>query len=179
VTHALRLKPVRKVDIAHSGQTVSEAVEQLKAEVKNARGGRDTVLLVVHGFGASGVGGAIKAALSTELPRLARRYRFKAYGYADKDRIPREQDVDPRSLNPGSTVLIFREAQPDKESKQDFRPNFRNLRSKVRVRARELAPTRGAERCRHVERQLVSRGPGGSSYKCRHCGKTFVVMSRG
>jgi hypothetical protein len=127
---------VRKVDIAHSGQTVVEAMEQLKVEVKSARRDRETVLLVVHGFGASGVGGAIKAALLAELPRLARLYGFKAYGYADKDRIPRNQNVDPRSLNPGSTLLIFREAQPAKDSTQDFRPNFRNLRSKVRVRAR-------------------------------------------
>jgi hypothetical protein len=170
---------VRKVDIAHSGQTVSEAMEQLKAEVKSARRSRETVLLVVHGFGASGVGGAIKAALTTELPTLTRQYGFKAYGYADKDRVPREQDVDPRSLNPGSTLLIFREAQPGKESKQDFRPNFRNLRSRVSVRGRATASNQGAERCQHVERQLVSRGPGGNSYKCRLCGKTFVVPSQG
>jgi len=127
---------VRKVDNAHSGQTVVEAMEQLRVEVKKARRDRETVLLVVHGFGASGVGGAIKAALSTELPRLARQHGFKAYGYAEKDHIPREQDVDARSLNQGSTLLIFREAQPAKDSTQDFRPNFRNLRSKVRVRTR-------------------------------------------
>jgi hypothetical protein len=127
---------VRKVDIAHSGQTVAEAMEQLKVAVMNARRDRETVVLVVHGFGASNVGGAIKAALSTELPRLARQFGFKAYGYADKDRIPRELDIDARSLNPGSTLLIFRKPQTAKDSTQDFRPNFRNLRSKVRVRAR-------------------------------------------
>jgi hypothetical protein len=126
---------VRKVDIAHSGQIVAEAMEQLKVEVKNASRGRETGLLIVHGFGASGVGGAIKSALATELPRLARQFGFKAYGYADKDRIPRQHKVDPRSLNPGSTLLIFREALPGKESKQDFRPNFRNLRARVRVRS--------------------------------------------
>ena len=91
---------VRKVDIAHSGQTVAEAMEQLKVEVKSARRDRETVLLVVHGFGASGVGGAIKAALSTELPRLARQHGFRAYSYADKDRIPREQNVDARTKDP-------------------------------------------------------------------------------
>ena len=129
---------MRKVDIAHSGQTVVEAMEQLKVEVKNARRHRETIVLVVHGFGKSGVGGGIKEALSMELPGLARRYGFKAYGYADKDRIPREQNVDARSLSQGSTVLIFREAQSAKDSTQDFRPNFRNLRSKVRVRARRV-----------------------------------------
>ena len=175
----LTLRVVRKVDIAHSGQTVSEAMEQLKAELKNARRDRETVVLVVHGFGASGVGGAIKAALATELPGLARHYGFKAYGFADKDRIPRVHDVDRRILNPGSTLLVFREAQPDKDSKQDFRPNFRTLRSTVRIRVRPLAPPQVAEPCQHVERQLVSRGPGGSSFKCRRCGKTFVVPSQG
>ena len=127
---------VRRVDIAHSGQTVFEAMEQLKVEVKNARRDRETVVLVVHGFGASGAGGAIKAALQMELPGLAGQYRFKAFGYADKDRIPREQDVHARSVNQGSTLLIFRPPQSVKDSTQDFRPNFRNLRSKVRVRAR-------------------------------------------
>jgi hypothetical protein len=129
---------VRKVDIAHSGQTVVEAIEQLKVAVKKARRDRETVLLVVHGFGASGAGGAIKAALSTELPGLARQHGFKAYGYADKDRIPRVHNVEARSLNQGSTLLIFREAQPANDSTQDFRPNFRNLRSKVRIRARRV-----------------------------------------
>lgn len=127
---------VRKVDIAHSGQTVAEAMERLKVEVTNARRDRETVLLVVHGFGASGVGGAIKAALSTELPRLATQHGFKAYGYTDKARIPREQKVEARRLSEGSTLLIFRETQTTKDSTQDFRPNFRNLRSKVRVRGR-------------------------------------------
>jgi len=136
VRHPFVADAVRKVDIAHSGQTVVEAMEQLKVEVENARRDRETVVLVVHGFGATGVGGAIKAALTTELPRLARQHGFKAYAYADKDRIPREHKVDARSLNQGSTLLIFREAQPSRDSTQDFRPNFRNLRSKVRVRVR-------------------------------------------
>lgn len=128
---------MRKIDIAHSGQTVAEAMEQLEAEVKSARRDRETVLLVVHGFGASGVGGAIKAALAMELPRLARLYAFKAYGYADRDRIPRQVGLDPRSLSQGSTLLVLRHAQTNKDSRPDFRPNFRNLRSKVRIKTRK------------------------------------------
>ncbi|HEY1420284.1 MAG TPA: hypothetical protein VGG90_06195, partial [Candidatus Dormibacteraeota bacterium] len=70
----------------------------------------------------------------SELPGLARRYGFKAYGYADKDRVARMRNVDPRALNPGSSLLIFSpQGGLDKESTQEFRPNFRNLRSKVRV----------------------------------------------
>jgi hypothetical protein len=127
---------MRKVDISHSGQTVSEAMEQLIGEIKTVQRSGDRVLLVVHGFGASGVGGAIKEAVMTELPGLARRYGFKAYGHADKDRLSRQQNVDTRIINPGSTLLVFPEVGVDRESKQDFRPNFRNLRSKVRTHRR-------------------------------------------
>ena len=126
---------VRRVDIAHSGQTVPEALEQLEREIKSARQSGEEVLLVVHGFGASGEGGAIKAALGEELPSLARRYGFKAYGHADKDRVARLPNLDPRTLNPGSSLLVFpRRGEAGKESTQEFRPNFRNLRSKVRVK---------------------------------------------
>jgi hypothetical protein len=167
---------VRRLDIAHAGQTVAEAMDQFEAEIKKDRRGQETALLVIHGFGASGVGGAIKAALEAELPRLARLHGFKAYGYSDRQRIPRREDVDPRSLNPGSTLLIFRAPPADKESDQGFRPNFRSLRSKIRVRAGANAPT---ETCQHVKRQLVSRGPSASSYRCRLCGQTFVLPNRG
>ncbi|MEO8744337.1 MAG: hypothetical protein ABI401_05860 [Candidatus Dormibacter sp.] len=127
---------MRRVDIAHAGQTVPEAMEQLIREIKNVRPGGETVLLVVHGFGASGSGGAIKAALAAELPGLARRYRFRAFGYADRDRIPRERNIDPRSLSQGSTLLVFPEVDTDRKTTQEFRPNFRNLRAKVKVRRR-------------------------------------------
>lgn len=93
-------------------------------------------MLVVHGFGASGVGGAIKEAMVAELPGLARRYGFKTYGHSDKDRLSRQQNINARVLNPGSTLLIFPEVGLVREAKQDFRPNFRNLRSKVRTRRR-------------------------------------------
>jgi len=111
-------------------------MEQLIGEIKNAHRGGERVLLVVHGFGASGVGGAIKEAMVTELPGLARRYGFKAYGHSDKDRLSRQSNVNTRILNPGSTLLIFPEVGLAREAKQDFRPNFRNLRSKVRTSRR-------------------------------------------
>jgi hypothetical protein len=170
---------MRKVDIAHSGQTVPEAIEQLRDEIKHAHRAGDRTLLVVHGFGASGVGGAIKAAMAAELPRLARTYAFKAYGHADRGRMPREQAVDARGLNPGSTLLVFREVGREDRSERDFRPNFRNLRSKVRVASRASASSQLVAGCRHLKRQLVSRGPEGRSYKCRLCGKTFLVPSQG
>jgi hypothetical protein len=173
------MSPVRKVDIAHSGQTVPEAIEQLTVEIKDAHRGGDRILLVVHGFGASGVGGAIKEALGVELPGLARRYGFRAYGHADKERLVRREGFDVRGLNAGSTLLVFPEVAIDRESRQDFRPNFRNLRSKVTITSHDSASGQVAGTCRHAKRKLVSLGPGGSTYRCRKCGKLFLVPSSG
>src|SRR5579859_6151988 len=103
-------------------------MEQLIGEIRIAHRGGERVLLVVHGFGASGVGGAIKEAMVTELPGLARRYGFKAYGHSDRDRLARQQSINARIVNPGSTLLVFPEVGLDREARQDFRPNFRNLR---------------------------------------------------
>ena len=163
----------RKVDIAHSHQTVSEAIEQLRNEIRNAQRAGEDGLLVVHGYGASGVGGEIKAALATELPRLARLFDFRAYSQADRERVPEWLHADRRTLNAGSTMVVFRHVDRDRELRQDFRPSFRNLRSRVIVRA----PASGAlpETCRHVKRQLMFRGADGSTYKCRQCGKTFSI----
>ena len=168
---------MRKVDIAHDRQTVPEALEQLVKEIKSARHDGERILLVVHGFGASGTGGAIKASLVAELPGLARAYGFKSY--SDQDRIPHQADLEFPRLNPGSTLLVFDKRGVDRESKSGFRPNFRNLRSRVKVGVARPAPPKPVERCPHTKRQLVSRGPLGSNYKCRRCGKTFLVPPGG
>ena len=166
-------RTVRKIDIAHDRQTVPEALEQLVKEIRSARRDGERILLVVHGYGASGAGGAIKTGLLAELPGLARTYSFKVY--SDKDRLPQEADLEFPRLNQGSTLLVFGRRGLDRESKPDFRPNFRNLRSRVKVGAARPAPAKPVERCPHTKRQLVSRGPLGSTYKCRRCGKTFLV----
>jgi hypothetical protein len=168
---------VRKVDIAHDGQNVPEALEQLVKEIESARRDGERILLVVHGFGASGAGGAIKASLVAELPRLARAYGFKAY--SDKDRILKQAGLEFPRLNPGSTLFVFGRLGLDRESNSVFRPNFRNLRSRVKIRVAKPAPPKPIERCPHTKRQLISRGPLGSNYKCRRCGKTFLVPSGG
>lgn len=170
---------MRKVDIAHSRQTVAEAMEQLVSEIENTQRGGDRLLLVVHGFGASGVGGAIKEAVVQELPGLARRYGFKSYGDADRERLSRQSAIDARGLNAGSTLIVFPEQGRDRESREDFRPNFRNLRPKVRVPGLPSSSSRISEPCRHGQRKLVSRGPDGSTYRCRKCGKIFLVPGQG
>jgi hypothetical protein len=152
-------------------------MEQLHDAIKSARRDGERLLLIVHGFGASGAGGAIKANLTTELPGLARTYGFKAY--SDQDPIPRRHDLDLPRLNPGSTLLIFTGVRPAGDSALDFRPNFRNLRSRVKVRASASASQPAIERCAHAKRQLVSRGPLGDIYKCRRCGKKFLVSAAG
>jgi len=89
---------VRKVDIAHSGQTVPEAIELLRSAVKSARQAGEDALLVIHGYGKSGVGGAIRAELESELPRLRRLFGIKVLRDSDRDRLPewlhiRKQDL--------------------------------------------------------------------------------------
>ena len=165
---------MRKVDIAHSGQSASEAIAQLVGAIKAAERDGEEALLVVHGFGASGVGGIIKEAVVAELPRLARTYRFKVYGDADKARVPPELHFERRSINQGTALLVFRKSATDKEGAQHFRPNFRNLK-KVRLSAPALASGQKPGACRHVDRQLLSNGPSGSTYRCRTCGRTFLL----
>jgi hypothetical protein len=172
----LRGEATRKVDIAHSRQTVPEAIEQLRVEIRNAQRAGEDALLVVHGYGASGVGGEIKAALATELPRLARLFNFRAYRHADVERVPESLYAHRRSLNLGSTLLVFRQIHRDRESRQDFRPSFRTLRSRVIVRAAGSGAE--PETCRHVKRQLMFRGADGSTYECRQCGKTFLMPNQ-
>ena len=172
-----KLEALRKVDIAHSGQTVAEALEQLVAVIKHARRDGEDAVLVVHGFGASGVGGAIKNAVATELPRLSRLYGFRAFlSDSDRIRIPRDLNFDARRLNQGTSLLVFRKAPADKEPMRAFRPNFRNMK---RVKVPNPAATAGQRSgsCRHADRQLLSRGPTGSTYKCRACGTTFLIYA--
>lgn len=164
---------MRKVDVSHSGQTVVEAIEQLRTAIETARRDGERLLLIIHGFGASGTGGAIKAGLVSELPRLARTYGFKAY--SDIDRIPRQEELILPRLNRGSTLIIFPKVGVDRESQPDFRPNFRNLRSRVKVRRVTPASPTSPDRCGHAKRQLLSSGPHGYEYKCRRCGKRFLV----
>src|SRR5690348_13412419 len=96
---------MRKVDIAHSHQTVPEAMEQLKNEIRTALRRREKFLLLVHGYGASGTGGAIRASLTADLPRWAKTYGFRFYSMGD--RIPRQLDLDSLRLNQGTTLLVF------------------------------------------------------------------------
>ena len=148
---------MRKVDIAHDGQNVPEALQQLIKEIRSARRDGERSLLVVHGFGASGAGGAIKASLVAELPGLARTFGFKAY--SDKDRIPQQTDLELPRLNAGSTLLVFSRVGLDRESKPDFRPNFRNLRSRITVRVARPAPQSPWKVLAHQKEQLIARSP--------------------
>ncbi len=168
---------MRKIDIAHSGQTVVEALEQLIVAIKQARRMKEDAVLVVHGFGASGVGGVIKAAVMAELPRLAGIYGFEAFtSDSARARLPPHVDSYARRINPGSSLLVFRRARADKEPERDFRPNFRNLK-KVRVPPPANPSGHRPAGCRHTDRQLISRGPAGNTYRCRTCGTRFLVYA--
>lgn len=74
----LRGEATRKVDIAHSRQTVPEAIEQLRVEIRNAQRAGEDALLVVHGYGASGIGGEIKAVGSNRAAALGKAFQLQS-----------------------------------------------------------------------------------------------------
>lgn len=139
---------MRKVDIAHSGQTVPEAIELLRSAVKSARQAGEDALLVIHGYGKSGVGGAIRAELESELPRLRRLFGIKVLRDSDRDRLPEWLHIRKQDLNSGSTLLVFRQVKRDKESDAEFRPNFREFRKRVKVGGSAPRPSPRGERTR-------------------------------
>ena len=57
---------VRTLDLGHAGPTVTEARERLKDAVLVAGNRGDKVLVVVHGYGSSGVGGRIASLVRSE-----------------------------------------------------------------------------------------------------------------
>ena len=60
---------MKKILLKEGQPTVTEAIEKLRVEITNGSKSGISVLKVVHGYGSSGVGGAIKQAV---LPKLRR-----------------------------------------------------------------------------------------------------------
>ncbi len=59
--------------------TVEEAIERLKLAVVSARQDKIEVLKVVHGYGSSGVGGAIKKAVLSRLASWKKKGEIRNY----------------------------------------------------------------------------------------------------
>ncbi len=69
-TPSSKPKGFQKINIKIGLPTVSEAIRTAKAELRKARKENIGVVKLVHGYGSSGTGGAIRVNLRAELKRM-------------------------------------------------------------------------------------------------------------
>ena len=67
------------VNIKENSPTVEEALANFEIELENAKLQNAKILKVIHGYGSSGVGGAILRKLKQTLPHLKRTNQIKDY----------------------------------------------------------------------------------------------------
>ena len=67
------------VKLKENNPTVDEAMQRLSNEILAARKGNIKVIKIIHGYGSSGVGGAIKSALLYRLRGLKKDANIKSY----------------------------------------------------------------------------------------------------
>jgi len=72
-------EPVRILKVKAGLPTVQEARERLNAEIDKARASGVLVLKIVHGYGASGVGGAIRGAIRRSLQRRLKEGKIRSF----------------------------------------------------------------------------------------------------
>ena len=64
---------VKEVNLERGSPTVSQAISKMVNELATAKGGGYKSIILIHGYGSSGIGGAIKPAVISKLkePMLA------------------------------------------------------------------------------------------------------------
>lgn len=110
----------RAVNLEEGRPTVAEALERLEREIGRARREGVHLLKVIHGYGSTGVGGAIKRGVHRRLASLKRDGRIKEFVpgeewgvfHAGTRRIVEEcgdpgPDPDFRNQNEGVTILLI------------------------------------------------------------------------
>ena len=85
-------KPVliKSVNIEDGMPTVEEARRRLEAELKTARAQKVTALRVIHGYGSSGVGGALRVAIQLRLRELQQSGEIREVIYGEDWRVSDE-----------------------------------------------------------------------------------------
>ena len=63
-------KTIKKFNIKSGLPTVSEAIQQAKLRLSQARRSHVSIVKLVHGYGSTGVGGAIRVELRKELKNM-------------------------------------------------------------------------------------------------------------
>ena len=114
------MKGVREVDLKSDWPTAAEALRRLETEVARARRDRVRALKLIHGYGSTGVGGAIRQAVRAWLDRQGKARRLKAVVPGEEWSIfdaPSRQlleacpdlarDPDLENYNPGITFVLL------------------------------------------------------------------------
>ena len=85
-------KPVliKTVNLEDGMPTVEEARRRLEAELKTARAQKVAALRVIHGYGSSGVGGALRVAIQLLLRELQQSGTIREVIYGENWRIADE-----------------------------------------------------------------------------------------
>jgi hypothetical protein len=100
--------------------TVQEARERLNAEISKARQSGVTVMKVIHGYGSSGVGGALRDAIRRSLQKRRKEGRIRAFVIGEKWSMFEEaarqmleecpelnKDLDLDRYNEGITLVLL------------------------------------------------------------------------
>jgi len=70
---------MRTIMLKEGRPTVAEARARLNAELESARRGGIIALKIVHGYGSSGVGGALRDAIRASLRKRRKEGRIRAF----------------------------------------------------------------------------------------------------
>ena len=109
------------INIEQGHPTVQQAMVKLQNGIYRARASGKPFAKIVHGYGSSGTGGAIKAAVSTELRKYIARRMIKSYcpgedfgpfSSAGRDMSAKHPEVtrdrDWGLQNDGVTIIMFK-----------------------------------------------------------------------
>lgn len=109
---------VKEVNLERGNPTVSQAISKMVNELATAKGGGYKSIILIHGYGSSGIGGSIKPAVMNKLkePMLAGVVKSFVNG-ANWDQRKKEFIEECSQLreyenriqqNPGVTVVILK-----------------------------------------------------------------------
>lgn len=111
---------VRVVNIEEGMPRVDEARDRLMKEIQKAKVNKVSALKIIHGYGSTGQGGALKIAINKSLSRMVKEGKLRAvvpgdnWSIFDNDsRVILEhcpnlnKDHDLEKGNPGITVVLL------------------------------------------------------------------------
>ena len=81
---------IKSVNIEEGMPTVEEARQRLERELNAARGQKVAALRVIHGYGSSGVGGALRVAIQLRLRELQQAGEIREVIYGEDWRVSDE-----------------------------------------------------------------------------------------